>query len=113
MNFDELLRTLQRDYLASLPEKIKKIEEFRLDNAELREAFHKLKGTGKTYGIPEVSELSALMERICLENPLASAQAADAALGLLRAIYEARGIGREFNLKDDPRLAFLQKLLQT
>ncbi len=71
MNFDELLKSLHKEYLTSLPSKIDSIAQQAIKGsaAELRESFHKLKGTGRTYGMPEVSELATLVEDLCAEFP--------------------------------------------
>ena len=49
-------------YLKSLPEKILVIasQVQAKETGNVRESFHKLKGTGKTYGFPEVSELAGV-----------------------------------------------------
>src|SRR4051794_14733593 len=113
MSFEEMLKSLQRDYLASIPEKIQIIEKqiALLDQSNLRESFHKLKGTGRTYGLPEVSELGALVEQICLEHPVNSFKAGTIALGILREVHSNRSAGQIFDLARDPRVGELQKLL--
>ena len=70
MNFDELLKSLQTDYVAALPNKIAIIKSQIKsgDIKALRESFHKFKGTGRTYGLPEVSELAELVERLCIDE---------------------------------------------
>ena len=115
MNFDEMLKTLQRDYLASMPEKIALIETQIKSGAaaDLRQSFHKLKGTGRTYGIPEVTELAEVVENICSGQPNRAVQAAGHAVSVLRDIYTHRQQQRPFELTTDSRLADIRKLLQT
>ena len=79
---------------------------------DLREAFHKLKGTGRTYGMPEVSELAALVEEICSDRPQHAVGATGHALSLLEAIHAARMSGNNFDLENDPRFQEIRKLLQ-
>lgn len=105
MSMEELLKSLQRDYLNSLPEKISDIRK-QLANgsvAHLETAFHKLKGTGKTYGIPEISQLAATVEDICHDKPSNAAPAAKAAISILEDIHSARAANMEFLLEKDPR----------
>jgi HPt (histidine-containing phosphotransfer) domain-containing protein len=108
-----MIKSLQRDYLASIPEKIKIIEEQigANDQSNLRESFHKLKGTGKTYGIPEVSELGALVEAICIGHPVNSFVAGKIALGVLRDIHSSYMGSSQYAFSIDTRLLDLQKLL--
>jgi HPt (histidine-containing phosphotransfer) domain-containing protein len=114
MTFDELLKTLQRDYLTSIPQKIEVIRKQMADKSvnDLRESFHKLKGTGRTYGIPEVSELAASIEEICIDFPDSALTAASHALELLIEIHSSRAKDKVFALNDDPRFAEIRKVLQ-
>ncbi len=105
MSFEEILRNLQRDYLASLPQKISDLEGM-IQNGEpsvLREAFHKLKGTGRTYGIPEISDLAEIVENICLSKPGHAGSAARQAVMILHDISMARNSNSQFDLESDPR----------
>lgn len=60
----KILVELKQEYLAALPGKIQTLEELvhKADWRQVTEEFHKLKGTGKTYGLPEVSILSEHLE---------------------------------------------------
>jgi HPt (histidine-containing phosphotransfer) domain-containing protein len=113
MSFDEMLRSLQREYLSSIPEKIKIItaQIGSADTSNLRESFHKLKGTGRTYGLPEVSELGALVESICIEHPVNGLKAGLLAVAVLGDIHQARCEERAHDLHQDARMVELQKLL--
>lgn len=112
-NMEELLKALQADYLAGLPAKIATIRGFidRGDLHEIRDSFHKLKGTGKTYGMPEVSELAALVERVCIDTPAQSVPAGELGLRLLTAVHSARVRKAEHPLADDPHFQSLRRLL--
>lgn len=112
MSFDEMLKGLQRDYLESLPEKISDIRKhINAGSAEtLQDAFHKLKGTGKTYGIPEISVLAAAVEGICHAKPKQAAPAASQALLILQDIHSARNANLAFALDDDPRFKQIRRL---
>ncbi len=67
MSLQGLLEELRLEYLASIPEKIQNIEKLSSENSwELLETeFHKLKGTGKTYGLSDVTLLGAVAEELC------------------------------------------------
>lgn len=63
----EILAELKAEYRTSFPRKLQKLRDAAAtgDNDLLREEFHKLKGTGKTYGFPEVSVICEAMEFAC------------------------------------------------
>lgn len=105
MSFDEVLKNLQREYLQSIPEKISDIRaHIKAGSAgDLEMAFHKLKGTGKTYGIPEISELAAAVEHICHDNPKKAELVASQAVAILADIQSARQANTQFSLSSDPR----------
>lgn len=109
MSFEDMLKNLRRDYLESMPDKISNIRK-QIDGGAtdgLRDAFHKLKGTGKTYGIPEISELAATVESICVSTPDRAGVAARQAVLILQDITSARKSDAEFKLKSDPRFKAL------
>lgn len=107
---EDLLKSLRADYIAELPAKVASIQamvrEQRLE--DVREAFHKLKGTGKTYGLPEVSELAALIEDTCRDKPSAGLAFAEVAVLILPDIVHARRADRAYPLETDSRFARLK-----
>lgn len=115
MSFDDLLKTLQKDYLKSIPDKIKVIENHiqASDTHNVRESFHKLKGTGRTYGLPEVSELAEIVESVCIQHPQSGVRAATEALPVLQDIYQSRQTQQAYAFGNDVRVEALRKLLQT
>lgn len=101
----ELLEKLKKNYLAELPDKIEEISEFlqQEDFEQLKNSFHKLKGSGKTYGIPEISDLSLVIESQC-NNPNEQTKInVGIALNLLREIHQQRLQNKVFPLSSDPR----------
>lgn len=64
MKFSELLAELKADYLSILPERIANLEKLLKEKnwKQMHIEFHKLKGTGKTYGFPEVSTICEKLE---------------------------------------------------
>jgi HPt (histidine-containing phosphotransfer) domain-containing protein len=113
MSFEEMLKSLQREYLASIPEKIKVIEgQMAASNlSDFRESFHKLKGTGRTYGMPEVSEVGALVEAVCLAHPVNAFKAGVIAIAILHDVFAAHTGPSPYSFVQDPRIGELQKLL--
>lgn len=107
MSMKDLLAELQRDYLTSFPDKIARLRAHwnEQNYHELRTEYHKLKGTGKTYGIPEVSQLGEALETLCealIEGDRSALETAvPLSLTLLERIRGARNDGRSFNLDDD------------
>ncbi|MCB9025483.1 MAG: Hpt domain-containing protein [Bdellovibrionaceae bacterium] len=110
MNMDELLLKLKKDYISDIPVKITELNQlYKTNNVlELKDAFHKLKGSGKTYGVAPVSLLGKEMERICGENPqVLTAQLFSQALSLLDSIAKEQLTSEEQTLKD-PRFQILK-----
>lgn len=60
LNQTQAFLQLQKKYLLTFPEKLKKIEEC-LDNHDLKglgNHFHKLKGSGQTYGFKSITDIA-------------------------------------------------------
>lgn len=108
MSMEDVLKELQKEYLSALPQKKEEIlRSFSQGDVQnMRNVFHKLKGTGSTYGIPEISELSALYETLCTSYQEALAWAIPHALQLLDDIRICREQQQQFVLSADQR--FLQ-----
>ncbi|MCB0351304.1 MAG: Hpt domain-containing protein [Bdellovibrionales bacterium] len=89
MNFDEMMAELKAEYVASFPEKLTEIRSHyeANDREKLRDDFHKLKGTGKTYGLPEVSILCEVVEKLCLAKGASPNQFVEKALLSLKNIH--------------------------
>jgi HPt (histidine-containing phosphotransfer) domain-containing protein len=115
-DFEKMMAELRREYINSLPQKIRDIETHLSlrDNTVLRDDFHKLKGTGKTYGIPEISELGEAVEKICLKKPDLIPNVVPVAVELLRKIHTARLANQAYSVMSDatfaPILATAQSL---
>ena len=64
---NDILQELQVDYLTQFPKRLQQLEQLsqQLDIETLAMEYHKLKGTGKTYGFPEISQLCEMLELIC------------------------------------------------
>jgi HPt (histidine-containing phosphotransfer) domain-containing protein len=113
MSFEEMLKKLKVEYVASLPEKMTAIESHIANSAvsDLRDAFHKLKGTGKTYGVPELSELSAVIEQICLKGEVTRAvKASQLGVSVIKDIFKMQSQEQALDLNGDPRFAAIKAL---
>jgi HPt (histidine-containing phosphotransfer) domain-containing protein len=110
MSLEDLLAELKTEYLVSITDKISTIEtlwrEHQLE--ELETEFHKMKGTGSTYGLPEISQLGEAMERLCEINRPALAQMVPLAMALLARIQTHRQRGETFVIESDPDFRIVQ-----
>ena len=87
-NYDEIMKELRVEYLEGFPDKFHLMRNFfdGQDWYSLELEFHKLKGTGTTYGVPEVSELCELMERHCRTQGKLDETILNISIGLLEKI---------------------------
>jgi HPt (histidine-containing phosphotransfer) domain-containing protein len=91
---DDAYRELQREYLDELPNMFAElragIESFRKGEQvlpALRTGFHRLAGSGGSYGFPEISEIARAAERlVALEPSPAEAGRLDDAVKRLEAV---------------------------
>ncbi len=67
---NDLFIELKQEYLDSFDEKIASIMTFwfRRDLKNLKNEFHKIKGTGTTYGVHEATAIAEILEDLCDEN---------------------------------------------
>lgn len=107
MSMKALLAELQKEYLASFPAKITTIRALwkagKLE--ELHTEYHKLKGTGRTYGLPEVTQLGEALETICESKSHDVAEILETAIPISLAILDrirmARDKGEVHQLDND------------
>lgn len=114
MNLDEMLKELQKNYIKSMPDKLKVMMSHRDSKnfQSLREEFHKIKGTGKTYGIAEISDLGAVFEEILIKCEFSPQSSwVEDALGIFTDIHTARSHGQAFEIFSDERFKNLQNVL--
>src|SRR6185312_8927050 len=66
----DLKDELQKEYASTFDEKIKELEEAMSEESprKLREIFHKLAGSGKTYEMEEISNISRQCEELLTET---------------------------------------------
>ncbi|MGH1468664.1 MAG: Hpt domain-containing protein [Bdellovibrionales bacterium] len=72
MSIEELMKKMKVKYIADLALKIEELRALVLkkDFLEIESILHKLKGSGASYGLPEVSEFGAKYEQKAKNNSL-------------------------------------------
>lgn len=91
MSTEELLKTLRKEYIDTLPAKIKEIETYLAKNdiENLLIVFHKLKGSGKTYGFDQISVLGHDIEEALKAKAKDSLKSVQEAIASLQSIYSS------------------------
>lgn len=107
-----LLAELKAEYLEALPGKIEKLKNLteKREWGELSDEYHKMKGTGKTYGFPEVSIICEKMEFLALHHHAQQEALFKQALDLLERVRQAHAIGHNYDLKADPSAQLILRL---
>lgn len=114
----ELLSELKADYLGKLPEKILVLKSHHQSKKwiELEEEFHKLKGTGKTYGFPDISVVCEKLEFLIQQENLSQQKftqlcpIVDESIQLLEQMYQAYARQENLSLHEVPILKTLDNL---
>lgn len=112
MSLDDVLSELRKTYLEALPARADMIEGLFKNRQyiEVETEFHKLKGTGKTYGLPEVTSIGEVAERLCENGSTSADESVPAALNALRKVTVARAKGAPLDLTSDPDFLYLTEL---
>lgn len=112
MSIHDVLAELRKTYLEALPARADAIEKLLQERkyAEVETEFHKLKGTGKTYGLPEVSQIGEVAERLVENGSTSAEESVPAALNVLRRIATTRNNGEVPNLENDTDYLYLAEL---
>lgn len=89
-SYDEMMRELRETYLTALVGRIAMAQALteKLDWPELYELFHKIKGTGTTYGFPDLTHLCQRMEDLCRDKDERRPEHLKAALELLNYLLQ-------------------------
>ena len=108
----DLLAELKSEYLEKLPGKIKHLRQVNTthDWVQIEEEFHKLKGTGKTYGFPEVSQLCEKMESLAQHRDTQIPGLFDQAVELLERMLSSYQQGHSYEIHNDPTMKAILKL---
>jgi HPt (histidine-containing phosphotransfer) domain-containing protein len=85
-----VLGELKNDYLKKLPQKIDNLKVLAKDQnwEALEDEYHKLKGTGKTYGFPEISVLCEKLELLSQLEAHRSCELFESAHELLERMHQ-------------------------
>ncbi|MDX9732468.1 MAG: Hpt domain-containing protein [Bdellovibrionales bacterium] len=112
MSINDVLAELRKTYLDALPERANMIEKLMSESrySEVETEFHKLKGTGKTYGLPEVTQIGEIAERLCEQGSTSAEESVPAALRVLRKVTAARTAGHPLDLENDVDFLYLMEL---
>lgn len=112
MSLDDVLAELRKTYLEALPARAEMIEKLHANRqyAEVETEFHKLKGTGKTYGIPEVTTIGEVAERLVEVGSASADESVPAALNCLRKVKASRDSGSALDLASDADFLYLSEL---
>jgi hypothetical protein len=106
-----LLEELKSDYLKKLPEHLKKLEMFtaQTDWPALEEEYHKLKGTGKTYGFPDISVICEKMEFLAKKPEFQNREIFEKAFLLLKEMNDSYQKNEKLDLKNHPVVVEIMK----
>jgi HPt (histidine-containing phosphotransfer) domain-containing protein len=115
MSLDEVMKELRVEYIASIESKFSMFRELaKLRRAEdLQDEFHKLKGTGSTYGIKDISTLGELVESLFIKSPRSGLSELENILLLLERIIQHHRSGSSFSLEEQPECLRLRELLKS
>ena len=113
MSLQKLLADLQKDYLASFQTKMTTIDALWKSArfVDLETEYHKIKGTGRTYGLPEVTQLGEALERLCEVDREALKVAVPLSLNLLVQIQDSRAKGQPFMIESDQDFRVINELV--
>ncbi len=103
-NYQALMAELRTEYFETFSDKFKLLNELhkKQDWNGIELEFHKLKGTGATYGAPEVSTLCAHLERIYRQQKRVDQQLIDLSIDLLTKVKNKYINNLAFELEKDP-----------
>ena len=112
-NIEELMQQLKKEYVDSLPFKRKHITELYQQNklVDLETEFHKMKGSGKTYGLPEVSLIGEILETICIEHPELLEKAMPFAQHFIDETYRLQNLNQSFDIEHSKEYIYLNSTL--
>lgn len=101
--FHQMLQEMRQDYLQVLPARIAKIRKLtdQGDWKSVNDEYHKLKGTGKTYGFAEISTLCKILESLSMNPPVNDVQLFNDAVHLLERMHQTYLKNQPFLLEND------------
>lgn len=98
-----MMAELRKEYLSELPKVIINLKEAHSENngEKVHTIFHQLKGSGKTYGFDEITDLCKIMEERSKGNSIP--KGCDDAISILETILKKRSGNEPVNLNQDSR----------
>jgi HPt (histidine-containing phosphotransfer) domain-containing protein len=110
----DVLKELQKNYLASMPEKISNLELLwsKRELDLLKTDYHKLKGTGRTYGFPEITALGAALERLCEIDQASLERAVPLSVNLMKRIRDLRAQDLALDLDKEPDFQVIVSMVE-
>ncbi len=111
-NLTQVLAELKAEYLVKLPDKILKLKTLTSEKnwPALEEEYHNLKGTGKTYGFPEISAVCEKLESLAQRSETQLPNLFTEALHLLERMHQSYLSGLPFDLQNDSTYKSITKL---
>jgi HPt (histidine-containing phosphotransfer) domain-containing protein len=105
-----LFAELKAEYIDTFEEKIAQIEKFwqQYNAQQLESEYHKIKGTGSTYGVKEATQVAEVMEDLCHQSSKQLGLCVLVSLGLFRKIRNQYKNSAPFELKSDPGFKFIR-----
>lgn len=102
--FRQMMEDMRKDYLLSFPHRIASIRSYMSENKWqcVHQEYHKLKGSGKTYGFAEISIICEVLETLSTDPPRADIRLFEDAISLLERLHQSYLKNRAFDLKSDP-----------
>jgi HPt (histidine-containing phosphotransfer) domain-containing protein len=110
---NDLFAELKHEYIDSFDEKILSIQTY-LEKGDLRNLeneFHKIKGTGSTYGVHEASEIADLLEELCQKNSPQLGLSVLMAIELFHKICFAHKQNKSLDLSTEKHMHSLNQFL--
>lgn len=106
---------LRDEYINNFHDKISTIEEYwqKSDRENLEMEFHKIKGTGTTYGVREATLVAEILEDLCRNNHDKLGHALLLALDLFEKIIRHYKGQTPWTLEDDSSYLSLQQHWET
>lgn len=108
----EVLDDLKKEYILSFPKKLEKIEKLTAEKnwKELADEYHKLKGTGKTYGFPQISTLCEKMELMANQSSTQQRPLFESGFTVLKKLLTAYQQNSSFSIHEDPLFLMLNEI---
>ena len=108
----DVLQDLKKEYIHSFPQKLDKIEKLTSDEnwPELADEYHKLKGTGKTYGFPQISTLCEKMEAMALQTSTQKKPLFENGFTVLKKLLISYQQNKSFSIHEDPLFQMINQI---